>query len=134
MVKHKIIGHILLPNVMITINTCLYKRLWRYLLISPVSQKVKGWEEREVPTQAFETFFLLTVNSLDTIKSFVFPHQNQHFLLAKTDKHYLGFLITTDCKQRESIYKLLQNFVIHFIFPKDPFDEPCYKMKKANQA
>ena len=104
MVKHKIIGHILLPNVMITINTCLYKRLWRYLLISPVSQKVKGWEEREVPTQAFKTFFLLTVNSLDTIKSFVFSHQNQHFLLAKTDKHYLGFLITTDCKQRESIY------------------------------
>ena len=83
-----------------------------------MSQKVKGWEEREVPTQAFETFFLLTVNSLDTIKSFVFPHQNQHFLLAKTDKHYLGFLITTDCKQRDPF--TIAKFFHSLYFPKGP--------------
>ena len=105
LVNDKIIGYILWPNVMIAINTCVYKRLWRFLLTSSVSQKVKreGEGERFLP-RASRFFSLLTINSLNTIKSFVFPRQNQHFLLAKADRYYFGFLIASDCKYRESIY------------------------------
>lgn len=88
-------------------HLCIYNKLWRFELISPVGQKVKGGKGS--PTKAWRLLFLPTITSLESIKSFVFTHQNKHFLLAKTDKHYFGFLKATDCKYLESIhnYKIL---------------------------
>ena len=131
LVNDKIIGYILWPNVMITINTCVYNRLWRFLLTSSVSQKVKREGEGErFPPRASRFSSLLTINSLNTINSFVFPHQNQHFLLAKTERHYFGFLIASDCKYRESIYNCkILSFILFFL--KDPFNEPFHKNQKG---
>ena len=133
----KIIGYILWPNVMITIHTCVYNRLWRFLLTSSMSQKVKREGEGEgegegerFPPRTSRFSSLITINSLNTINSFVFPHQNQHFLLAKTERHYFGFLITSDYKYRESIYNCRILLFILF-FRKDPFHEPFHKIKKA---
>lgn len=96
-VNNKTKGHILWPNVMATINTCVYNRLGRFLMISPLGEKVKGGGKK-FPPKAWRLSFLSTITSLDNIKNFLFPHQSQHFLLAKTVKHYSGFLLTTDCK------------------------------------
>ena len=78
---------------------------------------------RRFPPKASRLSFSQSITSLGTIKSFVFPHQNQHFLLAKTDKHYFGFFLATDFKYWESIYncKILL-FIVFFL--KDPLDEP----------
>ena len=114
---------------MIKISTCVYNRLWIFLQISPVSQKVQGRggeEEKErFPPKAWRLSSLL-----DTINSFVFSCQTQHFLPAKTDEHHFRFLVATHCKYRESIYNCtILSFVL--FFRKDPFDEPFYKNKKV---
>ena len=91
---------------------------------------IKTLEGERFPPRASRFSSLLTINSLNTINSFVFPHQNQHFLLAKTERHYFGFLMTSECKYRESIYNCrILSFIL--FFRKDPFDEPFHKIKKV---
>ena len=85
LVDEKIIDHLLWSNVMITINTCVCSMLWRFLLISLWVKKIRGGAGgiEEVSSQGLRLSFFLTITSLDTIKSFVFPHQTNIFYWQK---------------------------------------------------
>ena len=116
-----------LQSTPVYIRGCEYS--YRFLLWA---KKFRGWgegggggEKERFPRKAWRLSSLL-----DTINSFVFPRQTQHFLLGKPDKHHFRFLIATDCKYRESICngKIL-SFILFFW--KDPFDEPFYKNEKS---
>ena len=98
-------------------DLCICNKLWRFSLISPVSQKVKQGRGERFPPKAWR-LFLPTTTSLGSIKSFVFTHQNKHFLLAKTDKIYFGFLKVTDCKYWKSIHKIIAKSCYIFYFPE----------------
>lgn len=98
-------------------DLCICNKLRRFSLISPVSQKVKQGRGERFPPKAWR-LFLPTTTSLGSIKSFVFTHQNKHFLLAKTDKIYFGFLKVTDCKYWKSIHKIIAKSCYIFYFPE----------------